>query len=451
MNTKQKLKKTALVKAVRRDDPYLTLGAARVESDKFWRWGDDNLFPTALALMSRRSTTHRRIINDKADYISGKGFTFDPEVPLLGAFVAQVNGSGESLRQVCSKLSFDKSLFGNAFLEVVTDEKHSFLALYHQDASRCRVAKDSRHILLHHDWSRFSAADARTLPLYPLFERQDDGTLRAIVHYKDYEPMFEHYGVPPYIAGFGVSAIAYKTDRWNISRLDNSFQLSGVMMLDSTMDDEAQAERIMRTAEEKFAGNPGQVMFVLREGAAEDHSRFIPIASQNEGDWRSLHEQATSDIVVAHSWFRTLSGLDYASGFSAERILHEYEVALNTVILGEQAELTEQQARSDIALLVEKNWLAVEHARTQYLAQQAQEDLARELLRLREAGQREGTGTLLEWMDARVNLAKVQTERAQTAHQYIQALAALLQSTGQSDAFGRYMAEADIQIPSDAP
>ena len=312
MNTKQKLKKTALMKAVRRDDPYLTLGAARVESDKFWRWGDDNLFPTALALMSRRSTTHRRIINDKADYISGKGFTFDPEVPLLGAFVAQVNGSGESLRQVCSKLSFDKSLFGNAFLEVVTDEKHSFLALYHQDASRCRVAKDSRHILLHHDWSRFSAADARTLPLYPLFERQDDGTLRAIVHYKDYEPMFEHYGVPPYIAGFGVSAIAYKTDRWNISRLDNSFQLSGVMMLDSTMDDEAQAERIMRTAEEKFAGNPGQVMFVLREGAAEDHSRF-----------------------------RTLSGLDYASGFSAERILHEYEIALNTVILGEQAELLE--------------------------------------------------------------------------------------------------------------
>ena len=64
MNTKQKLKKPALVKAVRRDDPYLTLGAARVESDKFWRWGDDNLFPAALALMSRRSTTHRRIIID---------------------------------------------------------------------------------------------------------------------------------------------------------------------------------------------------------------------------------------------------------------------------------------------------------------------------------------------------------------------------------------------------
>ncbi|MDE5624488.1 MAG: phage portal protein, partial [Alistipes sp.] len=158
-----------------------------------------------------------------------------------------------------------------------------------------------------------------------------------------YEPMFTHYGVPPYIAGFGVSAIAYKTDRWNISRLDNSFQLSGILLLDSAVDNEAEAERVMRLAEEKFAGNPGQVMFVVRDGcdSSKDNSRFIPIASQNEGDWQALHEQATGDIVVAHSWFRTLSGLDYAGGFNAERILHEYEVALNTVILGEQAELLE--------------------------------------------------------------------------------------------------------------
>ena len=329
-----------------RTDPYISFGTTRVESDAFWRWGDDNLFPMALALMARRSTTHRRIINDKADYISGKGFTCDGEhEPQLAAFIRRVNGEGESLRQLLNKLAFDKALFGNAFLEVVTDPGHTFLSFYHQDATRCRVARDSRHILLHHDWSAFRAEEARTLPLYPLFEEQADGTLRTMIHYKDYEPAFEHYGVPPYIAGLNVSAIAYKTDRWNISRLDNSFQLSGVMMLDSSAGNEADAERIVRLAERKFAGNPGQVMFVIREGGDDDNSRFSPIASQNDGDWKSLHEQATADIVVAHSWFRTLSGLDYSSGFSAERILHEYEGALNTVILAEQAELTEPVRR----------------------------------------------------------------------------------------------------------
>ncbi|MCH5330117.1 MAG: phage portal protein [Alistipes sp.] len=338
--TKVKSKSTVTA-AANKNDPYIALGKPCLSNETFWRWGDDNLFPAALALMSRRSTTHRRIINDKADYISGKGFNYDPDNRMLAHFVECANGRGETLRQVLNRLAFDKSLFGNAFLEVVTDPRHSFLAIYHQDASRCRVAKDDAHIILHHDWSRFRADEAVTLPVYPAFESRNDGTLRSIIHYKDYEPMFTHYGVPTYIAGFGVSAIAYKTDRWNISRLDNSFQLSGVMVLDDAATDEAQAERIARMAEEKFAGNPGQIMFVMKDGSSNDNSRFIPITSSNDGDWKELHDQATSDIVIAHSWFRSLSGLDYASGFNADRILHEYQVALNTVILGEQADLME--------------------------------------------------------------------------------------------------------------
>ena len=322
-------------------DTLYALSAAKVESSEFWRWGSDNNLPEALATLSRRSTAHRRIINDKADYISGKGFNYDSSVPLLDKLVKRANGDGESLRQVLNKLAFDKSLFGNAFLEVVTDDTNSFLSLYHQDATRCRVAKKSQHILLHHDWSRFRSSEALSLPLYPKFEKQSDGTLRSIIHYKDYEPMFQHYGVPQYIAGMNVSAIAYKTDRWNIARLDNSFQLSGVMMIDNAVDSEEEASKLARMAEQRFAGKPGQVMFIIRDESSDDNSRFIPIESQNDGDWKELHDQATSDIVVAHSWFRSLSGLDYSTGFSAERILHEYEVALNTVILGEQSEVLE--------------------------------------------------------------------------------------------------------------
>lgn len=127
------------------------------------------------------------------------------------------------------------------------------------------------------------------------------------------------------------------------------------------------------------------------------------------------------------------------------------QLAAATQAKMDQADLSEQQAREDIALLVEKNWLAVEHARTQYLSQQAQEDLARELLRLRRAALAAGTGTALELIDAELNLAKVQTERAQTANQYVQALAALLESTGEGARFGQHMAQADIQITPEAP
>ena len=74
----------------------------------FWRWGSDNLYPYALAQMFRRSTTHRRIVNDKADYIAGKGFSHEEGLPRLAAFIRRVNRDGETLRQVLRKLALDQ-------------------------------------------------------------------------------------------------------------------------------------------------------------------------------------------------------------------------------------------------------------------------------------------------------------------------------------------------------
>ncbi|MDL2230246.1 phage portal protein [Alistipes sp. OttesenSCG-928-L06] len=342
MNRSTTHAKKQAVKFIRnQSDPYSRAGSALTENTLCWKWGEDNLFPYVLSLLSRRSTVHRRILNDKASYIAGKGISYHTENPRLAQMVETANGSGETLRQIVRKVAFDKMLFGNAFLEIVTDEKRSFLSLFHQDASKCRLAKDKQHILLYHNWQEANPKNTKKLPLYPVFEKGKDGTMRSVIHYKEYEPMFENYGIPTYIAGMNVSAIAYKTDRWNISRLDNSFQLSGVMMLDADVDSDSEAEYILRQAEEKFAGKPGQVMFLVKGMNENESSKFIPITSNNEGDWKDLHSQATNDIVVAHSWFRSLSGLEYSTGFSSERILHEYEIALNTLILGEQEEILE--------------------------------------------------------------------------------------------------------------
>ena len=313
--------------------------AASAGNGKIWQWGADNLFPQRVSMLARSNAIHRGIISSKADYITGRGFAYDNKNVALERVVTRANGA-QSLSQVIQQVVYDKVLTGNGFIEVAIAGNQ--MLFFHQDSTRCRVVKPQsgadERIVISADWGNHIEKYDVELPLFPSFE-QIDGIWRSVVHLKDYEPMFSHYGVPKYIAGMGVSAIAYKTDCWNISRLDNSFQLSGVMMLDASIDNEAEAERIVQAAERRFAGNPGQVMFVVREGQENDNSRFIPVESRNEGDWSELHDQATSDIVIAHSWFRSLSGLDYSAGFSAERILHEYEVALNTVILAEQEEL----------------------------------------------------------------------------------------------------------------
>lgn len=316
-------------------------GTTAHRAEQVWRWGEDNMFPTALSTLSQSSTIHRRILNDKSDYIAGRGFGVGDDAPRLRFIVENANGDGQTLRNVLQRVAFDKCLFGNAFVEIVTDEKRSFISFFHQDASRCRLSRDRAAIVMHHDWSKFKITEAKQISIFPAFQKMADGTIRSIIHYKDYEPMAENYGVPKYIAALGAASIAYKTDRWNVSRLDNAFQPSGVMVLDGEVDSEEQAAQIARMAEQKFAGKPGQVMFMVKNSTEGDTTKFVPINTVNDGDWRGLHEQATQDIVVAHSWFRALSGLDYSSGFSADRVLYEYNIALSTIIKVEQQEIIE--------------------------------------------------------------------------------------------------------------
>ncbi|MBQ2141675.1 MAG: phage portal protein, partial [Alistipes sp.] len=107
-----------------RAEPLFSLGmVTTAASDKVWQWGGDNMLPYALSLIARNSAAHRRIINDKAGYIAGKGVAYDESVAVIKSLVSRVNGSGDTLRNIISRLALDEVMFGNAFMEVVTDAK----------------------------------------------------------------------------------------------------------------------------------------------------------------------------------------------------------------------------------------------------------------------------------------------------------------------------------------
>ena len=314
----------------------INVSSINSNSNDYWSFGNNNMFPYALAALSRSSAAHRRILNDKADYVSGKGFSCDDKNKELLGFLNHVNNKDENLRNMLRNSVYDYLLTGNGYIEVVTNKKGNFLSFFHQDSTKCRLSKDKTEIILFPDWSNYNKTKAKTIPLFPRF-KEEDGFLRSMIRYVDYEPMFENYGIPDYIAGLNVAAIAYKTDRWNISRLDSSFQFSGVLEVDGDTTDDDEAKEIKELCEKRFAGEPGQVLYLVKNMVEEGRgTKFTPIQSNNEGDWKALHEQSNNDIVVAHSWFRTLSGLDYSTGFSSDRILNEYQVAMSTIILNNQ-------------------------------------------------------------------------------------------------------------------
>lgn len=304
---------------------------------KFIEWGNDNLFPSAVAQLNRKSPIHRGILNWKTIYISGKGFTAEKDKNFV-EWLKKCNANGESLKKVIRKVVFDKCSSGNAFIELVKLKEGKFY-LYHKDYTTCRVSKDEKSIFIYNDWANYTESkkdDLVQIPVYPEFKKDEKGVERSIIHIKDYEPEFQYYGIAGWVSAMDAAGIAYKTNKWNISRLDNSFSSSGVLVVEGNITPKA-AKEMKKEFKTEYTGEEkqGKVMFMVKAlGGGE--TKFTPFTSNNEGDWKELHKQSAEDLIIAHSWFLSLSGATYNSGFDVGRIRNDFQVAINTVISEEQ-------------------------------------------------------------------------------------------------------------------
>ncbi len=113
-----------------------------------------------------------------------------------------------------------------------------------------------------------------------------------------------------------------------------------------------------------------------------------------------------------------------------------------------QADLSEIEVSDNLLLLVEKNWNDVNNAQARYQALQSNVDLAEEVLRLRRLGLEEGVNTTVDVVQAQTQTLKARTQQAQAANDYVQALAALMESCGTPLAFNTYLQAADIRLPT---
>jgi outer membrane protein TolC len=113
----------------------------------------------------------------------------------------------------------------------------------------------------------------------------------------------------------------------------------------------------------------------------------------------------------------------------------------------EQARAAIREGRTQIEIGVTKAWNEVEAARKRYLLLDTSLAAAAENLRLQTLSYREQQATSLDVIDAQLGLGKAKIQRAQAANQYVQALAELLNVSGQIDQMPAFVAQADQVIP----
>ena len=326
----QKPAKTKVFNLNLPSDPVISYDRIQRLVNNWIPFGTNNLFPQAIASINRKSTINRGIINSKTIYTIGQGFN--------GSESSLTKAKEINLRETLKRSILDRYAFGNAFIEVV--RRDGFVSVFHHDATTCRIHKSNNYIIIHPDWANWTSlkSEFKVLPKYPIFENID-GFERTMIHFKDYEPQFVYNGVPDWIAGLKVSVIGHKTDKWNLTRLDNDFRGSGVLVVEDDIKSEEEAYELKNQVMEEFTGEDGGGLVVIAKTPGADiNTNFTEIKQTQEGNWEKLHSQAATDMIIAHSWYRSLTAIPDNNGFDTKRILNEYQIALNTVIADKQEE-----------------------------------------------------------------------------------------------------------------
>ena len=104
-----------------------------------------------------------------------------------------------------------------------------------------------------------------------------------------------------------------------------------------------------------------------------------------------------------------------------------------------RVEALEQKAEQDITLLVEELYNNVQSVLATVTSVERSERFAEEFLRTKRSAFSEGVATATNVVDATLNLSRARLERVQTAYEFDTALARLLNVSGMSEAFLRYL------------
>tara|TARA_R110002012_G_scaffold77863_4_gene198583 strand:- start:356 stop:1675 length:1320 start_codon:yes stop_codon:yes gene_type:complete len=297
--------------------------------DEYIPFGDNNLFPQELSELKRMSSTHRAILSQKTTFAS-QGYIIDNEK--LYDFCKSCNADDEQLKDVKHKVLDDFFTFGNGYIELVKFE--GGINCYHIDATNVRLHKNGKDVIIHPDWLQYRRrkSEAVILPLFPEFTGE-----RCVIHIKDYEPTFQYYGLPDYIAGLEHLSIDFEIGKWNNTKFKNNFQPSAIVEITADMGD-AEAEELVRLAQEKFtneggAENNGKILFIVKNGDTSPANVTL-IKDDNDASFKELQFLTDQNLITAHRWQPSLMGIVSGGKMNStgSEIRISYEVVLATVV-----------------------------------------------------------------------------------------------------------------------
>jgi len=313
---------------------------------KYWQFGYSNKLDSIIYKVAISSPILRGILQSKADYLSGRALVCTDENKELKEFINNCDGRGGKLHNVIKNRTTDYLFFGNKMLELAATNQ--FLNVFHRDFTKCRCGKKQvtinedksekiennfGKIILSPSW-KYQQPETEWKYLSKYWEQDQQGIYRKIIHTKDYEPTYEHYGIPSWLSGIISAKINGNKNAWINNGLENGFSVDRLIFFEGETGTPEEELNYKNHVKNRLTGVDGEKTNLISTKFSDKGNAPIEVVDlkPNEPpDYSSIHSQSIEELFICVGWRPELLR-EFSSGLSKAQLIDSYYMVFSQYI-----------------------------------------------------------------------------------------------------------------------
>jgi len=298
------------------------------------KYGENNDYPEYIVDLYNKSSKHSAIIKSKVHYITGNGWSGQPDAQ---AFIDKANRV-ESLDDLTRKISLDIEIFGGAYIEVIWDLSGNLAELWHCDYTKMRTNKDNTQYWYKEDWK-----DNKVKPEVVAAFNPKQPVGKQILYVKEYRPNIGIYGLPSYFAALNYIESDIEVSKHILGNAQTGFSASKLITLPNGEPNDEEKRNVDQRLRKTYSGADGKkymiafVNDISRKPVVDD----LGTSDLTKEDFGKIDELIQTNIFSGHQVTTpSIMGIAEAGKLGSRTEMRDgYEIFKNTYVNAKQMHL----------------------------------------------------------------------------------------------------------------
>ena len=298
------------------------------------KYGENNDYPEYIVDLYNKSSKHSAIIKSKVHYITGNGWSGQPDAQ---TFIDKANRT-ESLDDLTRKVSLDIEIFGGSYIEVIWDLAGNLAELWHCDYTKMRTNKDNTQYWYKEDWK-----DNKVKPEVIAAFNPKQPTGKQILYIKEYRPNIGIYGLPSYFAALNYIESDIEVSKHILGNAQTGFSASKLITLPNGEPNDEEKRNVDNRIRKTYSGADGKkymiafVNDISRKPVIDD----LGTSDLTKEDFGKIDELIQTNIFSGHQVTTpSIMGIAEAGKLGTRTEMRDgYEIFKNTYVNAKQMHL----------------------------------------------------------------------------------------------------------------